>query len=360
MAEAVDELCPATHVVQPRAVIMSNLADTNPVFGRHMHNEVYAPREVDLDPIRLVKLPPATVYGGGQFITACNGFFIFEQVPPAVGAKLPSLIALAAVQRPAVVVAGEMLLVARFGLSTWGHWVGELLPKIVLVERAFPGRFSYVLPIHVINGAQSKSIWGSIAQCLTIYGIAPERICWLQDENNYVFTSLFAVTPVWSRHLMHPAASEALRQGAASIPPSPHPKLAVTRDTRFGRAIANREEVYALLAQHGFVAQTTGEMSVKEQIGAFKGAHTVFGVLGSDLTNLIFCPAGVDVITVAPDVFGDRFFYALTLDRSGRMADLRGSITDAHAVPHKGTFSIELSVLTAALAAMEETAQTPA
>ena len=38
------------------------------------------------------------------------------------------------------------MIVARYGFGTWGHWIGELLPKIVTVEAAFPGRFSFAIP----------------------------------------------------------------------------------------------------------------------------------------------------------------------------------------------------------------------
>ena len=77
----------------------------------------------------------------------------------------------------------------------------------------------------------------------------------------------------------------------------------------------------------------------------------IFGVLGSDLTNLIYSPAGVKVISVAPATFGDRFFYALILSREGQQIDLRGPITvPDQAIAHLGTFRVDPDEVARALA----------
>jgi hypothetical protein len=353
LATRSEEIAPALRIDLPGALFTSNLGDTNPRFAMHMASGVYAPRTAKLDAIALVGLPKATIYGGGHFVTACAGTFVTEQVPPYVGKVIPSVSEVAAVSRPTMLVGREKLLIARYGLSTWGHWLGELLPKIILAETLYPGRFSFVLPTYAINGSRPKSIWSSIAQCLAAYNIPADRVYPIDDTYNYEFSSLFAITPVWSDHIIHPAASDALRRGVEHIPPGKHARLAVLRDVRFDRKIANADDVYGALESHGFACQSTGRLSFAEQVSAFKGASAVFGVLGSDLTNLLFSPSGVDVITAAPDIFGDRFFYALTLDRHGRMADLRGPVLEPHpSVEHKGTFTLEPKVLTNALEKM--------
>lgn len=337
----------------PCSIVTSNLADTNEPFDRHMQDFVYAPRTAKVDAISLIGLPPGTtVFGGGHFLTAVNDKFIAEQYPPYIGTFVSTLAEITDASRPVIEVSGEKLLVGRFGITTWGHWLGELLPKVILAERSFPGRFTYVLPVQAVDRLRPNSIWSSIAESLEACGMGSDRLFTTDDNFNYSFKTLFALTSLWSDHIMHPRASESLRQSVSAIPPSSHKMLAVLRDPQFGRTLVNADEVYTLLQSHGFVLQTTGQLSFAEQVGAFKGANAVFGVLGSDLTNLLFSPVGIDVVTVGPDIFGDRFFYALVLDRGGRMADLRGPVVDPQAVMHRSTFAIDIQALAAALRTM--------
>jgi hypothetical protein len=71
------------------------------------------------------------------------------------------------------------------------------------------------------------------------------------------------------------------------------------------------------------------------------------------LTGLIYSPHGVRVASVAPSVFGDRFFYALVADRRGRYADIRGPITvEDPEIPHRSSFTVKLERVEEALTAL--------
>ena len=329
----------------------SNLADTNPDFARHMFEFVYRARVAHLDSIDLLQLPEnSLVYGGGHFVAAVNDSFIEEQWPPYVDVMKPSLAEMLAAQLPTYQVRGEKLLIGRYGISTWGHWIGELLPKILMAEDAFPERFQYVLPASVIGvDLDVQSIWTRILESLTVCRIDRSRVYPLEVNAHYRFERLFAVSSVWSDYMMHPAASQTLRHRVQHIRADGPQKLAVVRHPRFRRIAANADEVYALLAQRGYVSEATGLSSFSQQVARFKAADAVFGILGSDLTNLLFSPQGVDLVSIAPDVFGDRFFYAIILDRDGTMADIRGPIVEQDKVEHKSTFSLDLVALEKAL-----------
>ncbi|HUB48599.1 MAG TPA: hypothetical protein VMB73_26785 [Acetobacteraceae bacterium] len=87
----------------------------------------------------------------------------------------------------------------------------------------------------------------------------------------------------------------------------------------------------------------------------FQSASLIFSILGSDLTGLIYASTGIKVISAAPSMFGDRFFYAMILDRKGRYADLRGRLADRNAaVEHRSSFQIGASEIANAMAALGE------
>jgi capsular polysaccharide biosynthesis protein len=336
----------------PCAAVTHNIASFSEPFAAHMREIVYAPRTAVVSSVDLFLCPAGTsVFGGGEFLTGYDGVYIDEQYPPFPPTPLPSAVE-ATARWPTEDVDGEKLLVARYGIGTWGHWLGELLPKIVLAERVFPGRFSFVVPDAVVGSVASNGIWQRIRESLAVYKIAESRLFPLNQDRTYRFSTLFAVSKIWSDEIMHPHASEALRHGAAEISAGASKKLAVLRDARAGRRLHNEHIIYARLRAAGFTPSETGALPFPAQISAFKAAEAVFGVLGSDLTNLIYAPVGVAVVTAAPDVFGDRFFYALVLDRSGRMADLRGPVVAPHVTAHRGDFMLAPDALDDALRQM--------
>ena len=344
------ELCPAMVFEAPAAMRFSNHVDTAPAFARHLRQVVYAPRLARLAPISLVRLPPETVmFGGGNFVVASNNSFLAEQFPPRTGDEYDQVDALTPLELPALDVESEVLLVARYGAGTWGHWLGELLPKIVLAERAFPGRFDFLLPAQVLDEHSAEAIWGRIRQSLVACGIALERVIAADPELNYRFAALYAVTPVWSDQILHPGAAQALREAVAAIPKGSDRKLVLLRDQTAGRVLENREVVHGMLTARGFALCAIGSLDFDAQVAAFKGASSIFAVLGSDLSGLVFAPPGVRVIAASPDVFGDWFFYGLVLERGGQFADLRGEIIQKADIPHRGSFAVPQEALTTAL-----------
>ena len=75
----------------------------------------------------------AVLHGGGEFLLSADGALLREQIAPYLETNPARVAELVGTTRPIVDYAEECLLLARFGLYTWGHWLGELLPKAVLV-----------------------------------------------------------------------------------------------------------------------------------------------------------------------------------------------------------------------------------
>ena len=132
---------PASYRV-PGCAVYENISEFDPAFARQMNQHVYVDRVANFKAIDLVapgsaKLPQRRLHGHGRFLS-CRG----------TGAALVRRGHESRDRRqwPTEEIGGEVLIVARYGFWTWGHWLGELLPKMVMVEAAFPGRFRFIVP----------------------------------------------------------------------------------------------------------------------------------------------------------------------------------------------------------------------
>jgi hypothetical protein len=108
----------------------------------------YGEESVALPPVQLLSLPSGSrLCGGEHFLVRVNGALVEEQVPPAsFPIHKSSLHKAAWADQEELAVSDPAVLVSRFGYMTWGHWLGELLPRAALTEARFPGEFTYVVP----------------------------------------------------------------------------------------------------------------------------------------------------------------------------------------------------------------------
>ena len=335
----------------------SNWIEENPSLATHMFKDVYIDRTCTLSEITLIGLPSgARLLGGGDYIVEVEDQLIEEQYPVFRDRSVEHVLAVRAEVRPRQHVRGQCIMLARFGIYTWGHWLGEILPKAVLVEKLFPKRYQFVLPIEVESDASPDRPWSRILQSLAAYGITADRLVSVSFTHDTVFDDLFVIPSVWSDHMIHPVASEAMRSEIRIEPGSPTAgRVALRRLPGSGRTLDNQEEIYGVLQTVGFKTVVSGTLSFRDQVNLFRESDVVFATLGSDLSSLIFSPPGVQVITAAPSIFGDRFFYALILDRSGTQIDLRGPIVgEAEAIAHRSRFRLDAGQLRHALELLEE------
>jgi len=361
LGQVVARLCAPAVVPLPDVLAYTDMADLDPKFAAHLARDVYRARVVRLDTVALVALPPgATVLGGAWFATRVGKRLLAEQLPPHL-ATPDRIEALVTQQGPLDELEGPCLLVARFGAATWGHWIAEILPGLVLTERAFPGRYRFAVPQwdgppDLPGQAQWGPRWArAIRQSLAGHGIDEDRLVMLDPSRSTRFRQMFRVTQLCSDGILHPEAADAMRRSAGhGGTPSTARRVALVRQEPAGRSILNAEEVYGHLAEHGFTCVAIGDLPYLDQVAVFRRAELVFGVLGSDLTGLLHAPDGVRVVSAAPAPFGDQFFYGLIQLRRGRYADLRGP-----ARPHpyfdtnKYPFTIKPWQLDAALAALD-------
>ena len=326
-----------------KTLLHTNLAEHDERLAGHLLRSVYAPRDCALADVSLFALPAdARLVGGGHFLLQIGNSFPAEQYPPSLPKTAAQLAANLLLRHPTVDLESETVLIARFGVFTWGHWLCELLPKLVLVENAYPGRFSYALPDEVFAAPAAGLPFARMRESLAAYGIEEGRAIRLRGDRDYRFSRLFAVDSAWSDYMLHPGAARLMRTRLRTQAAAPaFRRLAVRRVPGWGRELQNFAELEGVLRGHSFAPRMMGVYPFAEQVAAFAEAEMIFAVLGSDLANLIYAPEGVGVITAAPPVFGDRFFHALLVERQGRMIDLRGPVTRADPkTAHRSDFAI--------------------
>ena len=331
-----------------------NVSEFDAAFGLLLNKDVYSDRVAHLNDIDLVRLDHAVIHAGSDHVVTVGDVSVVEQLPPWLppGTPLPPSVNS---DGPCEQVSQETVIIVRYGVGTWGHWLGELLPKIVMVEAEFPGRFFFAVPqtYHVPE-------WQTLRNSIQAYGVPTDRLVLVEPSKRYGLDRPWAVTPVWSDHALHPAASERMRSALRQQPRRDFPsKVALLRRASADRFLENWDEIANILTDEGFHIVDIAGLSFRDQVQTFVNANTVFSVLGSGLTGLIYSPLGVGVVSAAPSVFGDRFFYALVVDRRGRYADLRGPIKKPHKrIPHRSSFVIDPNCLFAALDALRGTART--
>lgn len=353
LAIAEEQLLPGARIELKNATVYENVTVCNPPFGRHLCRDIYTDRVASLNPVSLVKLPPGcTVVPREHFATFADGVFVEEQYPVFYGRDFEQFSRILESNGVRESFQQDVLLIARYGIYTWGHWLGELLPKVAIIESMFPGRFVYALPAEVLSDPRRNLPWLRIRQSMEAYNIDKSRIVSLDPQKFYDFSNLYAVSSVWSDHVIHPAALKILRDtiNIPGVDTTPRHRLSIQRVAGYGRTLLNQEEVFQRLAPRGFTLVSFAELSFAGQVRSFQSSEAVCSVLGSDLTGLLYAPAGIKVVALAPADFGDRFFYALTALRGGSMADVRGvSVPGSHPSSNKSDFRVDVADVEMAL-----------
>lgn len=305
----------------PGCITYSNFLRVNREFAEQHAQRLWV-RAIHKSPsVILGELPNETnlvVPNEEDFLPVTQNFeTVAEQVPPYFGQS--DLAKVGSWPGDALEVPQTAVLIARFGIRTWGHWLGELLPKVVVVEAAFPMKYSYILPQEVATAPGFKTLLES----LQYYGIGFDRLL-LLPPGKYRLRKLLSVSSVWNPTKMHPEAADLMRGSSRPVETSARRKVALLRTESSTRNVFNLSEVKKLLTDSGFETVETGRLSFSEQVHTFATAETIVGVLGSGLTGLPYCRQGVRVLTLAPGKWGDLFFFAMMQLRDAKLADIRG------------------------------------
>lgn len=324
MTETVASLLPPTEIEVPGCLAYTNIPDFGWDFGYYLLRTLYLPRICRLPAVELRRFPPdarLAVPNGEEMLPIRDEHVTGEQIHPSwPDEQLQRAIASC---ETTDFIDESAIIVGRFGMRTWGHWLGELVPKILCVEAMQPGRYKYLFPAPLMSDPLLKPQ----RESLEFYGLGPDRLLLLQPGRSYRFRELAAVSSVWSDHMVHPAAVEMMRRqaGIRGDGIDRTDRIALLRRESSTRNLANVEEIEWFLRSRGWRIIDIAEQSFAEQVATFQGASAVLSVLGSGLAGLIYAPRGVKVLTLAPAGWADGFFFAMMQNRNAALADIRGT-----------------------------------
>jgi len=359
MAVSRELLFDSLHGRLPRVCVHSNIAEFNPGFAAHIERDIYAARDVTFPAVELLTLPDGIiVHPDHDDVATAGNTFATDQLRNEL--RRPGTQPLAALEAstPMEEVAEDCLLVARYGHSTWGHWLGEILPRAIAAEAAAPGKFRYAVPGRTTDPNWDDVLPRNILGSLRAYGIGEDRLLRLHQGRRYRFARLHAVTSMWIYpYAIHPAVLNLLRRSlrAPRIRIAAAPRAAMLRLHGGQRGLINQEDIALLLRIKGFQLVDIGALPFLEQVAVFAQAESVFGVLGSNLAGLLYAPIGVQALSVAPGDWGECFFHGILQGLNARYVDLRGSPEPGAKYKMWANFSVPISRVTQALELLKAT-----
>jgi len=323
---AVERIFEAALLELPNPLVHANFSAQCDRAQRRSLLSRNAPRRVQAPPVELVRYPPGTlVEGDRSYLVLAGDALVSEQIAPWF-TDLPFDVArLRDYGMRAEHVAAPCLLASRFGENTWGHWVFEMLAKVAVAERLWPGRFSYVVPGWITEPEATRGYAHAVLESLAAYGIVPERLIRLGSYRAYRFSQLHDVADLWSDG-PHPGALAALR--AVGVPHGKSPRrIASLRRGQGARAVFNASAIKDFLHGEGFALCALEQMSFLDQVRLFRQAEIVVAGLGSDCTGMLFAREGTGIVTLAPAQWSDGYFIRLFQRLGVRHADVRGPST---------------------------------
>ncbi len=290
---------------------------TNPLVHLDAADPAYACRLLTGSAARDVAQPPVTL---GRYVAGtCLDGGSYGLAAPGQTSGVPVALD---VDRPC-------LLVCHPGAWCWGHWLLDMLPKIVLAEQHRPGVFTYALPCGIVDPDErpphAPGYTRSVLDSLAAYGIGAGRILRVRPQATYRFSDLFDLDGVSGKH-MHPGVLTAMRN-LPLLDDCAWQDSAMTAMLRSPPSIRTLEDaasVGAALRSVGAIAVDPVRSIFADQVVAFAAGGVVVGDLGSNLAGMIYAPGGTGLVTLAPLGWDDDYFAKLFQRLDLHVADLRG------------------------------------
>jgi capsular polysaccharide biosynthesis protein len=209
------------------------------------------------------------------------------------------------------------IFVSGNGAGNYYHWLIELLPKLLLLDRLPSELADYPLLL-----SADVQVLPTFQQSLQL--IATDRdIVYLKPQTSYVVQQLAYINAPCSLPFnlrdgaqlhsedcrLSSSLLTTLRQQALSRLPRDAHSPTASRRLFLARACQrrnyNQEAVYAVLKAFGFVAICMEQMSFDEQVAAIHEAEIVVGPTGAAWTNLLFARPGMQALCWMAEEYGD-------------------------------------------------------
>ncbi len=214
-----------------------------------------------------------------------------------------------ALYRPMRHALDAAVLVTDYISSGYFHWVGDVLPKIVLMQDFFGEEFSHI-PI-LLPHAYAKPY---CVDTLRILGISENRIFLIPKgrkvrvKNLYVFGDILAPLGTGNfrpslmkriRTMAHRyVAEDNYSYQATPLKHGEKKRVYISRSDAAYRCVQNESLLLPILEKHGFTIVTTSHMSIFEQIALCRSADLLLSVHGAGLTNMLWMHPGAKVAEI--------------------------------------------------------------
>lgn len=188
-----------------------------------------------------------------------------------------------------------VLLSSRYAGKNYFHWMFNVLPRLMLLERAGIQRSQ---PDGYITNRLELAV---APETLARLEIAPECVVELDENEAFECDALWVTSSLFSSGHRRREVQMWLREHFL-----PHDvqtrkrRLFVSRADAILRRTTNEDEVIQVLKPLGFEKIVMGDRSVTEQARLFAEAEIVIAAHSGALANLIFCEPGTRVLDLMP------------------------------------------------------------
>jgi capsular polysaccharide biosynthesis protein len=189
-------------------------------------------------------------------------------------------------------VPGASILLTNWNSSTYGHWLLEGMPKLLLLRR-----IAHQLPRLRIVLPDSLPTWIGKWIELVLPNAAIERY---DDLVEYVQCEVLLLPTLLlsPEHFPHPELAtllEDIRQ-FSTLEAGPCTRIFVSRVARNPfREMVNQAEIEQIALEEGLMLIQPETLSIPEQIAHFAQAKLIVGEFGSAMHNTLFSPPGARV-----------------------------------------------------------------
>ncbi|WCT74592.1 glycosyltransferase family 61 protein [Sphingomonas naphthae] len=188
--------------------------------------------------------------------------------------------------------------------GVWYHWLFNWFPRLLLLKQLRPDVFTDRRTRILVH---PKALEEPYVAILRTMGLGDDRFFAIDPDRDYMLDRAILVSfPSQNKlypALMNATARHLLYKLTMSGSPSRGRRILASRQPLSPpkRRIHNFHEIEPILADLKVDIATLGSYSAAKQIRLFRNADLVIGAHGSDLTNLLFCRPGTNVLVIEND-----------------------------------------------------------
>jgi capsular polysaccharide biosynthesis protein len=246
---------------------------------------------------------------------------------------------------------GTVLLGRKPGAWNYGHFIVEMLPRILIGRRrcGADGR--------VLVQAVPDPLRRVMHDALALAGFQPAQI--IAAGPDPVRVDQLVLVEGLSDHgqYLSPLTLPALDAATIGIAPTAGANLFVIRPG-LPRRLADEAAVAEAAAVAGYRVIDPAAMAFAEQVAAFRAARRIVGVMGAGLASIAFAAPGAELFVLAPAGMVDSFYWLLAGLRGLALREIRCAPAGGRTGPHP--WDSDLALDTADLQRLLDPARLPA